>query len=377
MMLTEHLVMIVAGFVIGAAMGGFMHRSDYCMASMFRDLFLFRTTAMLKNFLLFLAVSMPLFELLRLSGLVMFPFPKYGPPTITNLIGGFLFGAGMVLAGGCAVGTLYKMASGSFPSLLAFVGMILGSILFAFFYPKWSLLAPSLNLPTTAITLPDLLHIPPWLTISVFLLVAIPVLFSWFRKGSLQRPVVVEGYLQPWKASVGIALLAVLFLLLIGLPMGVTTTNAKLGAMLLNLLAPEKYESVVYFHKNSFEYFSLLFGVQVVGGPGTAFDGVALVQYPLIAGILSGAAGSAILLGEWHLRFKLPWRQVFSALAGGIVMGFASRIAPSCNLWHLFGGLPALGLQSILFLVGMVSGSWIGSILLSRFLIPETQAGGV
>lgn len=33
-----------------------MHRSDYCMASMFRDLFLFRSILMLNTFVLFTAV---------------------------------------------------------------------------------------------------------------------------------------------------------------------------------------------------------------------------------------------------------------------------------------------------------------------------------
>lgn len=376
-MVHTHLLMIVTGFLTGSSAGYLMHRSDYCMAGMFRDLFLFRTVVLLKTFLLFLAVSLLFFELVRLSGLVVFPFPKYGPPSGSNLVGGFLFGIGMVLAGGCAVGTLYKMGAGSFSSLLAFFGMIIGSMLFAVLYPGWTLLDKALALPTRAITLPDLIQIPSWLAVLVLLLIVIPVLRGWFRHGGMQKAVVVEGYLQPWKAAIALALLAVLFLLVMGLPMGVTTSNAKLGAMLLQLVAPEQYATLVFFQKNSFEYVPPLGGGSVIGGAGAAFDGVALVQFPLIAGIIIGSAWSAIRLEEWHLRCNLPWRQVVSALLGGIIMGLASRMAPSCNLWHLYGGLPILGLQSILFFAGMLPGSWLGAVLLSRLVMPARQIEGI
>jgi hypothetical protein len=58
-------------------------------------------------------------------------------------------------------------------------------------------------------------------------------------------------------------------------------------------------------------------------------------------------------------------------------MGLASRMAPSCNLWHLYGGLPILGLQSILFFAGMLPGSWLGAVLLSRLVMPARQIEGI
>ncbi len=366
--MTAEFIMIATGFLIGICVGFIMHRSDYCMAGMFRDIFMFRSTTMVKTFLLFLLVTIPLFELIRLTGLVAFPFPKYGPPSLGNLFGGFLFGTGMVLAGGCAVGTLYKMGAGSFPSMLAFIGMITGSMIFAIYYPEWALLADLFKLPTTAITLPELVGIPSWLAALFALLVIIPISIRWLRNGSIKKGSVVDGYLQPWKAAVALGLLAVLFLLVMGLPMGITTSNSKFGAMLLNLLAPEQYMSFSFFQKISFEYLPPLGKKLIRGGAGASFDGIALVQFPLIIGIIGGAAWSAIRLGEWHPRFNLPGRQVVSAVTGGIIMGYASRIAPSCNLWHLYGGLPILGLQSILFLAGMIPGSWFGSILLKRLV---------
>lgn len=365
------LIMITGGFLLGLLAGFLMHRSDYCIAGMFRDLFLFRSTRMVKSLLLFLAVSLPLFELIRMSGLVAFPFPKYGPPSGTNLLGGFLFGIGMVLAGGCAMGTLYKLGSGSFPALLAVIGLIVGSVFYAELYPAWSGFARSLALPTRAITVPELLSVPAWPVIIILLLILLPLLLRWFRQGEMNGPAVVDGYLQPWKTALGLALTGVTFVLLMGLSMGVTTSYAKLGAMLLQLFAPEHLARLAYVKSISLNYLPPLGGTLILGSPGTAFDGVALVQFPLICGIVAGAAWSAIRLGEWRLQVKLPVRQVVSVLLGGIIMGYASRMAPSCNVWHLFGGLPVLGLQSLLFMAGMVPGAWIGSILLTRLVLPR------
>jgi hypothetical protein len=182
---------------------------------------------------------------------------------------------------------------------------------------------------------------------------------------------VVDGYIQPWQAALGLAALGVVSVLLLGMPMGITTSYTKFGAIILKPLAPEFFDSLSYFKLLPLKYTPPLGGIPVTGGPGPALDAVSLVQYPLIAGIVAGAAFSSIKLGEWKFYFNLPWQQVFSAVLGGVIMGLASRMAPACNIWHLFGGLPILALQSILFLLGLLPGAWVGGILLTRFVLPK------
>lgn len=366
-----HLVMLMGGLVLGTVAGALMHRADYCVAGMFRDLFLFRSTGMMKSLVLLLAVSLPLFELIKRSGLVAVPFPFFGPPSGTNLLGGFLFGVGMVLAGGCVVGTLYKLGAGSFPSLLAFAGLVVGSTLYAEFHPQWVMVSKALALPFKAATLPQLLHLPSWLLVSILTLLLLFLVRRWFARGDMGQSVVVDGYLQPWKAALGLAFVGSLSVLLVGMPMGITTSYAKFGAMVLHPVLPEHYAGLSYFQLQPLHYTPPLGGGVLTGGPGYLLDGIALVQFPLIAGIVLGAALSAWRLGEWRMRINLPWRQVVSALAGGIIMGMASRMAPACNIWHLFGGLPILALQSILFLLGLLPGAWLGGILLSRLVLPR------
>src|SRR5512138_976060 len=111
--------------LLGLAAGFVMHRSDFCIAGMFRDLVLFRRTVMIRSFVLLVAASMVLFEAARRFGLLSaHPFPLLYAPTAANLVGGLLFGIGMVLAGGCVAGTLYKMGSGSCLSMTAFAGLV-------------------------------------------------------------------------------------------------------------------------------------------------------------------------------------------------------------------------------------------------------------
>ena len=110
--LTSVCVGLLAGFV--------MHRSDFCLAGAFRDLFLFGDGRRVRALVLLVTVSAVACELLRnLGGLPYYPFPWFAPPAATNLIGGCLFGIGMVLAGGCVVGVLYKAGAGNLPAWLA------------------------------------------------------------------------------------------------------------------------------------------------------------------------------------------------------------------------------------------------------------------
>lgn len=368
-----HYYMLGGCLLLGFAAGWIMHRSDYCVSGMFRDLFLFRSTFMLKTLLLLILVSIPLFEVARLTGAVHYPFPLFGTPSMANFLGGMFFGIGMVLAGGCVVGTLYKMGAGRFPSLLAFFGLVVGSSFYAEIHPYWSAFSRTVALPTKAVTVPQLLALPSWVVSGPLLLVFSVLVVRWFRRGQMMKPVVVDGYLQPWKAAVLLAGIGFLSVLLVGMPLGITTAYSKMGALLEQLLVPEHYNKVVYFGLYPLQYTPPVGGGLLRGGPGASLDGIALIQFPLIAGIIFGAAFSAWRLGEWRIQLSLPMRQVVSALLGGIIMGLASRMAPACNIWHLMGGLPIFAMQSILFLTGLLPGAWLGGILLSRLVFPNKK----
>ncbi len=363
-------LMLLSGTLLGLAAGFIMHRSDFCLAGMFRDLFLFKGVFRLRILLLLIISSMLLFEMARLAGLLRnYPFPLFGSPSLAAPFGGMIFGIGMVLAGGCVVGSLYKTGSGSVASLVAVIGIIVGSALFAEFFPWWIKINGAATFFSGKITLAEALGVPPFVPIAVATAIALPWLITVYRKGYLERPVYTEGSLQPWIAALLLALIGLISVITIGMPLGITTSYAKAAAVTEAVICPTHYAGLAFFKTVPLKYTEPLSGTELKGGPGKELDAIALIQYPLIFGIVIGSAFSAILLREFKIRWKLPLRQYLSVAAGGILMGLASRISAGCNVWHLLGGLPIISMQSVLFLAGLFPGAWLGSRILTRYII--------
>jgi uncharacterized protein len=362
--------MIMAiSLVLGVATGFIMHRSDFCLAGMFRDLFIFRQNFMLRILALAVVASMALFEAARQAGFLLYPFPLFGPPSLANVAGGLAFGVGMVLAGGCVVGTLYKMGSGSLLSAIAFAGLIAGSALYAEIHPLWTQFALATTIFKGMVTIPQIVGVDSEPVVVIVAFCSFFLFYRWFREGNYERRSHAEGYLQPWKAALLLALVGFSSAVTLGMPLGITTAYAKLGAYLEGFVFPAHLAGLTYFKAIPLDYICPINNTRLLGGAGPRIDAIAAIQFPLILGIIAGGTLSAHLLGEFKVYLKVPFRQCISALAGGIIMGLASRMVPGCNVWHLLGGLPILAGQSVLFLLGLLPGAWIGSRILTKWVV--------
>lgn len=365
-----YLVIALASLACGLLAGWVMHRSDFCVTAMFRDLFLFRNGFLIRMLVLLVVAAMVLFEAGRLSGLLVpYPFPLLGPPSLASALAGVVFGVGMVLAGGCVVGTLYKLGAGSLTALVAFLGMLAGSALYAEWHPAWTAVAEATRMHPDAITAAQWLDLPPYVLLLPLAGIGALLLRRWWRAGRMTRPSHAAGHLAPWRAALFLAGIGFFSYLLVGMPLGITTSYAKLGASLEAWLWPEHVASLAYFAAQPLAYTPPFGDTPITGGPGPALDAVAAIQYPLIVGIVLGGLASALALREFRLRWRVPGRQLASALIGGLLLGASARMVPGCNIWHLWGGLPILALQSLLFLAGLLPGAWLGSRLLTRFVI--------
>lgn len=362
------LIALITALAVGLAAGFFMHRSDFCLAGAFRDLFLFRDGRRLRALMLLVTASAVLFELARVMGaLPSYPFPWFAPPAATNLIGGCLFGIGMVLAGGCVVGVLYKMGGGSLPAVVAFLGLLAGSALYAEIHPAWSQIAKASAWHDRAVTLPQLTGVAPGWWAAGLAIAGGWLCWRWWRQGLWRGPVQqAEGYLPLWLTALVLAGLGLLSVLGTGMPMGVTTSYAKFAAFIEKIIAPGHVAELTYFTAQPIRYTLPYGGPQLAGGGGPVLDVVALIQFPLIAGIILGALISALRLGEFRPRWRMPGRQVLMIFTGGVIMALGSRMTPGCNVWHLMGGVPLLTIQSLLFLAGLLPGAWLGGRLLLR-----------
>lgn len=366
----DYLVIVSASLVSGLLAGWVMHRSDFCVTAMFRDLFLFRDPFLLRMLVLLVVASMVLFEAGRLGGLLTpYPFPLLGLPSLASVAAGLLFGVGMVLAGGCVVGTLYKLGAGSLTALVAFVGMLAGSALYAEWHPAWAEVTRLTRLHPEALTVPQWLGLPSQTLTLPLAGLGVLLLHRWARSGLMTRTSHAAGHLAPWRAALVLAGIGFLSYLLVGMPLGITTSYAKLGSTIEAWLWPDHVAALAYFSAQPLAYLPPFGDTVVRGGPGPALDAVAAIQYPLIVGIVLGGLASALALQEFHPKLRTPRRQLASALLGGLLLGASARMVPGCNIWHLWGGLPILALQSLLFLVGLLPGAWLGSRLLTRFVI--------
>lgn len=108
--LVSRAVVILAGFAIGFI----MHRSRLCFARAFREPFMTAEGQMTKAIILTLLIGIPLASLLFQHKVIDDPYIAI-PPTfwIGSLLGGMIFGIGMVFAGGCASGSLWRMGEGN------------------------------------------------------------------------------------------------------------------------------------------------------------------------------------------------------------------------------------------------------------------------
>lgn len=368
MLLTDTYFLVVFNLLAGALLGNVLYRSDFCMAGIFRDLFLFRQYSLLRPLVLLVVLTMVLFSLARLAGLILVPIPPLlSYPSGATLIGGLIFGTGMVLAGGCAISTVYKMAGGNLGSMTAFIGMIAGSVFYAEFHHQWVPVKQA-SVFVRSVMLPELSLTAYFLAVGVAALLFSLAFGKWAWHNKLTMTAYADSYLQPWKAAIAIAVLNTAVYILSGWPMSIMTGYGKIGGYIENVFMPAHVAGLPFFNTESISL--VLSGVPITGGAAPGEDIVLFTQIPLLAGIIAGAFFTAVRLREFRIYGFPPRRQLVSALAGGLLMGLGARLAAGCNLTYILGALPLFAFQGFLFLPVMALGSYLGVRLLKRFVFP-------
>ena len=122
-----YYIYLVVYIWFGFAYGMMLQYGRFCMASASRDLFAAGVPRMAVGVL----IGLIFFSLVGvfLSATNMSTFHA-GPLGAHELIGGIIFGVGMVLAGGCASGSLYKIGEGNGTSILSIMGISFGQAIF-------------------------------------------------------------------------------------------------------------------------------------------------------------------------------------------------------------------------------------------------------
>jgi uncharacterized protein len=364
-------------WLFGLAFGFVLQRSRFCFASAFRDLFLLGDARVMKGIIAGLAVATAGFTVLmaRLLPEVGFgslpPGATVLPLGIHTVVGGVLFGIGMVLAGGCTSGSLYRAGEGYVGSMVALLGIMVGLEISSHTWNWWweahISRAPLIWFPEQFGYLGGTL-----LTFGALLLSFLVVSWWEFRTSimlppkrdevhaasslgeylrALGRTVFVKG----WPVVVGGVALAVLnvYLYTYRHPWGVV---AGLG------IWADKVAGALHLGAGELLGRSSLAGCAFE--PDTAS---ALGHMPLLnVGVIAGAFIAASLASEFKLRIpKQPLRYIQS-MGGGALMGYGAGLALGCTVGAFFSAIPSLALNGWVFAGALAVGAYIGVKVLNR-----------
>ena len=151
---------------------------------------------------------------------------------------------------------------------------------------------------------------------------------------------------SPYVVGIGIGLLSWMSFLISGKPIATSTTFARTGGMIEEMITGDKARQRPYYKKIKLRI---------------------NWQWMLVLGVVIGAFLSAIISGDFQVGVWVPslWASAFGdnalirvsvAAVGGIILGFGARFAGGCTSGHGISGTLQLALSSwisaIFFFVG-------------------------
>lgn len=294
------------------------------------------------------------------------------PFDIGIIVGGFLFGGGMILAGGCASGTLSDLGEGAVRSLIAFAFYLIGAPIghwLRFVYNK-----SDNKIISYTLYLPDKLgYFWSVVLIAVLFLILYYIVksYSYKRKkaGTFIKPEYEEIekgldydsapffsyetyhrlFIKRWSFMRGGLLLAIMFIFVLvqtDKMWGVTSAFTTMAVAIFSRLGID-FEAIGGF-TNEIKQASNLFE-----HTGTIRN----------IGIILGAAISFLLAGRFKLDYDFDFKDGALYAFGGLIMGIGARFARGCNVGALYSAITSFSIHGWGFLVFMT----IGGIAFLKF----------
>lgn len=343
-------LMIITGLAVGAALGFILQRGRFCITGAFRDLWVSRSWRWLSAFLVAIAVQALGVALLSGAGVISPEIPRLS--VVATAGGSFIFGVGIVLAGGCATGTYYRAGEGLVGSWFALVAYALAAAA-----SKTGLLAPVTawvkGLWTTGLTtIPATLGIPQWA--GVVILAGATGLLAHRQAAAAGR---APGVALPAQRR-GLAHL------LLERPWHPLATGVLVGA-LATIAWPASWDTGRHDGLGITTPSSNLVGLLVTGDTSRLDWGVLL-----ILGIVAGSYLAARASGEFRVR--VPSAQVIQrSIGGGLLMGVGAAWAGGCSIGNALVQTSLLSWQGWVALVFQVLG--VGAAAWATLIRPRQR----
>lgn len=336
---------ILGGLFVGVLFGFALQRGRFCMNSAIRDAILLQDNTLLKSVCAAILVGMFGFAVMALAGLIkMSPTPFFWG---AHLVGGVIFGIGMVLAGGCASGVTYRVGEGMVSALSGLIGLTVAAMLTAvgFLKPIKDSLQTSTKITVGEGANPTLGNILGLPTEVVALVLAIVLAVIWFliaRKNKEDSEPKSNAGLTTRIFKKGWGWLAT----------GIVIGIINMLAFYLSTLAGRSYPLAITSGWIGIAKVSLAMPESKLG-----WDSY------LVIGIIVGAFIAALIASEFKIRWP-GWGMLGQTFVGGLLMGFGAVTSAGCNVTHILSGLPQLGIGSIVGAISIVLGAWLAAYLI-------------
>ncbi|MEB8095749.1 YeeE/YedE family protein [Staphylococcus caprae] len=330
--------MIISGLIVGVLLGFVMQRTRFCLAGGFRDMYVQKSNKMF--YALLVAITVQSIGLLILTSFGAIKVPTHTFPVVGTIIGSFIFGIGIVLAGGCATGTWYRAGEGLIGS---WVALILYAVTSAI--TKTGVLLPLMNVinrPTNVnASVSHSTGIPNWVLVLILTVITITLVVRTLRKPKVMVPKLkqkhtgIRHYLferryHPFVAGIAVGLIA-----LLAWPMS-ESTGRPYG---LGITTPSA---------NLINY--------LVSGNSKFIDWGVLLVLGIFVGSYIAARGSKEF--KWRLPDKTTIR---NSAFGGILMGFGASVAGGCSIGNGLVETATMSWQGWIGLGSMIIGVWFMS----------------
>lgn len=339
-------LMGIGGFVVGGLFGALTYRTNFCTMGSISDAVSFGDFGRARAWMLAIAVAVLGSQLLYVSGTVDLAKSIYLGPSLrwfSNILGGLVFGFGMVLASGCPARNLARVGGGDLKALvvLIFVGVFGYMTMRGLIAPGRVLIEDTTNFDLGQLGIADQ-HVGSFIAhffsvagtqVQVALAVIVSALLAIFCFANAE-----------FRQSAG--------LVAVGLGAGALVTAGwwVTGVLGADDFDPAALTSLTFIAPtgDGLQYLMTYTGATISFGIAS------------VAGAIAGAFVAAIAGGSFQLTSFYDKSDTLRHMIGGAMMGVGGVFALGCTIGQGITGMSTLGLGSVIALAFIVLGGYMG-----------------
>lgn len=327
------------GLLCGFLLGFVMQRGRFCITGAFRDLYVTKSNKMFVALLIAITVQSIGFFAFKSAGWIAVE-PAEPLSLIAVGLGSFLFGIGIILAGGCATGTWYRAGEGLVGSWLALATYMLFSAMMRS-GPLGDFNSSLRGQNIDHKTIYDSLGISPWILVAI--LTAVTGYLAWQH---LRKPQAKIASLKPKKTGLAHILFE-------------KRWHPFITAVLVGVIALAAWPLSLATGRE--------FGLGITGPSANILQYLVMGDDKfinwgvfLVLGILLGAFFAAKMSNEFRVRVP-DTTTVIRSLIGGVVMGMGASLAGGCSIGNGLVETAFFSWQGWLSLPIMIVGTWVAA----------------